>query len=67
MTLKDICVNNYKYMKFQAQVNKCECKVTIENDKEYTVVLKTMDERAEEVINEVSNWVEIEIKKVRGA
>ena len=53
-------------MKFQAQVIKCECKVTIENDKEYTVVLKTMDEDAKEMETVVSDWVDVEVKKVRG-
>lgn len=54
-------------MKFQAEVNQVKCRVTIENEKEYTVILKTMDCKAGAMQKEVGNWVEIECERLRKA
>lgn len=54
-----------KALKFEAEVNQVKCKVSVENEKEYTVVLKTMDRRAGKLQGEVGNWVETECQRLR--
>lgn len=54
-----------KALKFEAQVDQVRCKVSVEGEKEYTVVLKTMDRRAGRLQAEVGNWMGMECARIR--
>ena len=54
-----------KVLKFETKVDEVKCKETIENEKEFRIVLKTMDRRSGKLQGEVGNWGQIEYKFLR--